>query len=331
MHVPDGFLDPKTALATGVLAAAGVGLALQVTHRTLPPSRVPLIGVASAFVFTAQMLNFPVVGGTSGHLIGAVLAAVLLGPSAAVLAMTSVLTLQCFLFADGGVTTLGANLFNMAVLAPTVGYAVYRVTSRAMGDTIRAKLAGAAFGAWLSTAAAAIACAGELALSGTAPWATVFPAMAGVHMLIATGEAAITALVIAAVARARPDLLLREAPAEAPAGDRTARRGERTGFRELAGYGILVSLGLAIFVAPFASPWPDGLERVLSTLGVAPRAGRIPLVSGPLRDYAVPGVASPVLSTMIAGLIGTLVAFLLAYLLARSLTPRSLHGTRGSL
>lgn len=326
MHVPDGFLDPKTAVATGVLAAAGVGLALRVTRRTLPSSRVALIGVAAAFVFAAQMLNFPVAGGTSGHLVGAVLAAVLLGPSAAVLAMTSVLTLQCFLFADGGVTALGANLFNMAVLAPTVGYAAYRLTSRAMGGTLRARLVGTAFGAWLATTAAAVACAGELAFSGAVPWAAVFPAMTGVHMLIGAGEAVITTLVIAAVARSRPELLLPPAVAAAP-GDGGAGRGG-TGVREAAGYGVLVSLGLVIFVAPFASAWPDGLERVLSALGVAPHAERVASIAGPLRDYAVPGVASPVFSTVIAGSVGTLIAFLLAYLLARSLTPDRAPGSR---
>jgi cobalt/nickel transport system permease protein len=331
MHIPDGFLDPKTAVATGVLAAAGVGLALHVTRRTLPPARVPLIGVASAFVFAAQMLNFPVAAGTSGHLIGAVLAGVLLGPSAAVLAMTSVLILQCFLFADGGVTALGANLFNMAVLAPTVGYAAYRLTGRAMGGTLRARLVGAAFGAWLATTVAAAACAGELAFSGVVPWAAAFPAMTAVHMLIGAGEAAITTLVIAAVARSRPELLLPPEAPEAVGPDARLGRGAGVRFREAAGFGLLVSLGLAIFVAPFASPWPDGLEHVLSALGVARHPEALAPAAGPLRDYAVPGIAPPVLSFVVAGSIGTLVAFLLAYLLARSLTPRRAPGSRASL
>jgi cobalt/nickel transport system permease protein len=311
MHTPDGFLDAKTALATGALAAAGVGLALRTVSRTAPPSRIPLIGVAAAFVFAAQMLNFPVAGGTSGHLLGAVLAAVLLGPGAAVLAMTSVLILQCFLFADGGVTALGANVFNMALVAPVVGYAAYRLTSRALGDTLRARLAGTAFGAWCSTVAAAVACAGQLALSGTVPWRTAFPAMTGIHMVIAVGEALITTLVVAAVARARPDLLER--------GASTAGRG---GLAPLVGYGALVALGLAVFVAPFTSSWPDGLERVAAALGFESRAAGSRPMSAPFPDYAVPGVSSGALSTMLAGAIGTAIAFALAYLLARALTPR---------
>jgi cobalt/nickel transport system permease protein len=335
MHIPDGFLDPKTALITGGLATAGVGWALR-AGRALPPSRVPLIGVAAAFVFAAQMLNFPIAGGTSGHLLGAVLAAVLLGPSAAVLAMTSVLTLQCFLFADGGVTALGANLFNMAIVAPAVGYAVYRLTSASMGDTTRARLVGTAFAAWCSTIVAAIACAGELALSGTVAWRTGFPAMTAIHVPIAMGEALLTTLVIAAVARARPELLARGAGPEGTESGKAvgrgagASRGAGPAYRELAGYGVLVSLGLAIFVAPFATPWPDALDRVLRSLGAAPRAGWIPSVARPFPDYAAPGVVSPVLSAAVVGAVGTLTAFLLAYLLARSLTPRRARNTRGT-
>jgi cobalt/nickel transport system permease protein len=327
MHIPDGFLDAKTALASGALAACGVGLALRSARRSLPPSRVPLIGVASAFVFAAQMLNFPVAGGTSGHILGGVLAAVLLGPSAAVLALTSVLALQCFLFADGGVTALGANLFNMALVAPVVGYALYRLTSRLMGDTIRARLAGTAIGAWGSTMVAAIACAGELALSGTVPWGAASRAMALVHAPIGAGEAVITTLVVAAIARARPELLMgegwaaRETPGRLAGSPAREGRVGRAGTSELAAYGALVSLGLALFVAPFACPWPDGVTRVLSTLGVASGGGGAVAGPGPLRGYGVPGIGWPLLSTALAGGIGALLAFLLAYLLARRLTP----------
>lgn len=320
MHIPDGFLDPKTAVAGGLLAAGGIGLALRDARRALPSSRVPLVGVAAAFVFAAQMLNFPVAGGTSGHVVGATLAAVLLGPSAAVLALTAVLTLQCLLFADGGVTALGANLFNMAVLAPTVGYAVYRATARALGDTVRARLAGTAFGAWVSTTAAAVACAGELSFSGTVRWAVALPAMAGVHMLIGTGEAVATTLVVAAVARARPELL-ECAPAGAGGGPGGPHgRERRTGYGTMAVYGVLVALGLAVFVAPFASRWPDGLEHVLATLGIAPHVWSPP-AGAPLPDYAAPGIGSPGLATALAGAAGALAAFALAYGLARSLTP----------
>ncbi|MDR7521661.1 MAG: energy-coupling factor ABC transporter permease [Armatimonadota bacterium] len=315
MHIPDGFLDARTALAGGALAAAGLGLALRGARRTLPDRRVPLVGVAAAFIFAAQMLNFPVAGGTSGHLIGATLAAVLVGPTAAVVVMSSVLILQALLFADGGLTALGANIFNMAVVAPLVGYAAYRGVSRLWGGDLRARLTGAAFGAWCSTVAASVACAGQLGASGTVAWDVVFPAMTGIHMVIGVGEALITTLVVAAVAGARPELL----------DDRTTGAG-RVGDRTMVGYGALVALGLAVFVAPFASTWPDGLEMVAERLGFAERASESPAASSPLADYAVAGIASPAASTAVAGASGTVVAFVLAYGLARLLVPRGARG-----
>lgn len=311
MHIPDGFLDAKTAVASGAMAAAGLALALRNVRRDFPPRRVPLIGLAAAFVFAGQMLNFPVAGGTSGHLIGAVLAAVLLGPSAAVVVMSSVLILQCFMFADGGLTALGANIFNMALVAPCVGYAAYRLVRRFGADGLRSRLLATAFAAWCSTVAASIACAGQLAASGTALWNVAFPAMAGVHMLVGLGEAVITTLVVAAVARVRPELLEGTGPANGA-----------TRYADLAAYGVLLSLGLVIFVAPFASGWPDGLQRVAAVLGFAARPAAAAALAAPLSNYAVPGLRDARFSTTVAGSAGTLIAFALAYLLARVLTPR---------
>lgn len=308
MHIPDGFLDTRTAVATYAVSAAGVGYALARLKKSLAPHRLPLIGLSTAFIFAAQMLNFPVAGGTSGHLIGAVLAAVLVGPSAAVLVMSSVLILQCFLFADGGVTALGANVFNMALLAPLFGYLVFRSVKALLGGTERAALAAAAFAAWCSTLAASLACTGQLALSGTVNWSAALPAMAGVHMLIGLGEAAITTLVIAALARLRPELMQPESQPSC------------SGLREAIGYGLVLCLGAVIFIAPFASPWPDGLERVADNLGFAARAAD-PILTSPLPDYTIPGLNSPLLSTAVAGAVGTLVAFLFALFLARRLSP----------
>jgi len=297
MHIPDGFLDVKTAVGAGVVAAAGVGWALRQARRQLPAQKVPLLGVAAAFIFAAQMLNFPVAGGTSGHLIGAVLAAVLLGPAAAVVVMTAVLVVQCFLFQDGGVSALGANIFNMAVLAPVIGCGIYRL-ARPVG-----RIAAAAFAGWCSTVVAAISCAGQLALSGTVAWGVAFPAMTGVHMLIGIGEGLITALVLAAVWKARPELLNQPA---APAGG-------------LAVAGLVVALGLALFVAPFACSWPDGLEKVAEHLGFDAKAAKTPLLASPIPDYELPGIGSPVVATALAGVLGTVVVFGLSLLLARSL------------
>jgi cobalt/nickel transport system permease protein len=155
MHIPDGFLDAKVIAATAALAAIGVGAAWRQTKKNLPQRQIPLLGLAAAFVFAAQMLNFPVAGGTSGHLLGAVLISVLLGPSAAVIVMTAVLVVQCFLFADGGVLALGANVFNMAVMGTLVGNAVYRMALHILGGE-RGRIAAVAIGSWSSVMAAAI-------------------------------------------------------------------------------------------------------------------------------------------------------------------------------
>jgi cobalt/nickel transport system permease protein len=316
MHIPDGFLDAQTAVAAGVLSAAGLAVALRRVRRALPARRVPLIGLAAAFVFAAQMLNFPVAGGTSGHLIGAVLAAVLLGGSASVLVMSAVLILQCFLFADGGLTALGANLFNMALVAPVVGYGIYRLVRRFAGGSLRGTLLATGFAAWCSTVAAAVACAGELAVSGTVAWRVALPAMAGVHMLIGLGEALITTLVVAAVARARPELLHEPSRAD----------GWRS-YAGLAAYGLLVALGLAVFVAPVASHWPDGLMRVAGGLGFAPRAAA-PVLPAPLARYLVPGLGAGAGSTALAGAAGAVIAFALAWTAARVLARGGARGAR---
>jgi len=309
MHLPDGFLDAKTVLLSSGAAAAGVGIALRQVRSSLEPRQMPMLGLAAAFVFAGQMLNLPVAGGTSGHLLGGVLTAVLLGPAAAVLVLTCVLLVQCLLFADGGVTALGANVFNMAMVSACGGYFVFWLIKRLMGaEHHRSIVFAAAFAGWFGTVLASIICAGELALSGTAPWSLAFPAMANVHMLIGIGEGLVTGLVVLAVLRSRPELV---------SGAKTKERGVRLGS---LGYGLLISLGLAIFVAPFACPWPDGLESVAKALGFETNAGA-PALHGPLAGYRLPWIGSATLATAVAGLVGTVLAFIAAYALARILVP----------
>jgi cobalt/nickel transport system permease protein len=255
------------------------------------------------------MLNFPIPGGTSGHLIGGVLTAVLLGPGAAVVVLTSVLIVQAFLFADGGVTTLGANIFNMGMVGGVAGYWIFRVV-RGILPGPRGYVVGAAFASWCATVLAAIVCAGELTLSGRAQWSLVFPAMTWFHMLIGIGEAVITALVIVAIARTRPELLETQ-PVVA----------SKESYGSFLVFGGLISLGLALFVAPFACSWPDGLDMVSQALGFEGHAAQHPLVASPIPDYHLPGIASATLATSLAGVIGTIVVFLLAFLLARWLVP----------
>ena len=207
MHIPDGILDAKTAVATGALAVAGVGTALWQAKRTLPARRVPLLGVTAAFIFAAQMLNFPIAGGTSGHFLGALLAAVLLGPLNACLILTVVLFIQCLGFADGGLTALGSNVFNMGIIGGLVAYYVFRALQFLLPKSRGGFLAAVALSAWLSVVLAAVSCACELSFSGTLPLRVALPTMGGVYALIGVGEALVTTVIISTVLGLRPDLV----------------------------------------------------------------------------------------------------------------------------
>jgi cobalt/nickel transport system permease protein len=315
MHLPDGFLDTRTALLSAGVAAGGVGIALRQVRNTVEARRMPLLGLASAFVFAAQMLNFPVAGGTSGHLLGGVLTAILLGPSAAVLVLTCVLLVQCLMFADGGVMALGANVFNMAIVSVCGGYAAFWLSKRCIPmEQTRGMVFAAAFGGWFGTVLASITCAGQLALSQTAPWSIAFPAMANVHMLIGIGEGLATGLIILGVLRARPELV---AGSSMP---REAEAARRESWAGVVGYGLLLAVGLALFVAPFACGWPDGLEAAAKTLGLNIMTAT-PVIPAPLANYRIPWIGSATQATGMAGAIGTGLAFVAAYLLARMVVP----------
>ncbi len=309
MHIPDGFLDTKTVITTSVFSLAGLAASLGRERSRALSRHVSLIGLSAAFVFAAQMINFPVAGGTSGHLIGAVLIAVLLGPSAAVLVLSAVLIVQCFLFADGGVLALGANIFNMAIAGSFGGWFVYRLVRRIVPGQ-RGMYAGIIFASWFSTVLAAILCAGELAWSGTVAWSAAFTGMANVHMLIGIGEAVITVLVVRAIAHIRPELVEND-------------RSIGSMFRgpEII-YGILAVAGIILFILPFASAWPDGLERFASTMGFEQKAVTAPPEHAPLSDYKVPGIGSPVHATVIAGCIGAAIVFILGLILAKYLAAK---------
>lgn len=209
MHIPDGFIDLPTSAGFGAAAATGIWYQLRRAARLLDDRRIPLAGLTAAFVFAAQMINFPVAAGTSGHLIGAVLAAVLVGPWLGSIVMTVVLVVQGVFFADGGLSAIGLNVFNMALIATWIGYLAF-VALRALlrsGPVASASAAGIAAG--VSVMAAALAFSLEYAIGGqgSADPATVAVAMVAVHALIALGEGVITGLVVAAVLRSRPDLV----------------------------------------------------------------------------------------------------------------------------
>lgn len=311
MHIPDGFLDTKTLVATAVLSSAGLAAAWRSVKKEVPPQKVPLLGVAAAFVFAAQMLNFPVAGGTSGHLMGAVLVSVLLGPGAAAIVMGTVLLVQCFLFADGGMLALGANMFNMALCAVISGYALYsllrRILSGGWGRTVSVAVAS-----WASVVVSSLCSAGELAWSGTVPWSTVFPAMMGVHAVIGIGEAVITCMVVTAITVARPDLLIRNASSA-----------ETRAPGAIMALGLATAVGMVVFISPFASAWPDGLEMVASRLGFSQRAMQLQVQPQFMPDYAVSGFSSSILATVVAGSLGVLVVLVFMAALSRVINSKS--------
>ena len=207
MHIPDGFLSNPVALLMWLPAIVAGAIGLSRSSQNLTEQQVPLLGVTAAFVFAVQMLNFPVAGGTSGHLLGAGLAAILLGPWTACVVMAVVLSMQAFVFADGGITALGANVVNMGVIgALLVGY-VMLVAFRVVPRTVPWFLAVTAGASWLAVMAGATATSIELAWSGTVPFGTVLAAMLGVHALIGIGEAVITVAAVSAVIATRPDLI----------------------------------------------------------------------------------------------------------------------------
>jgi len=210
MHIPDGLLNVATAAAAYGVSGVSVAYAARRSSRALDERQVPLMGVSAAFVFAAQMLNFPVAAGTSGHLLGGALVAILLGPWAGMLVMTTVVGLQALIYQDGGLLALGANVLNMAVVGVLVGHLTYSLLQRLLKKGRLALYAGGFAAAWLSVVVASLMAAVELAASDVVPLGLALSAMGGVHALIGAGEGLITVGVLAFISAARPDLLRRQ-------------------------------------------------------------------------------------------------------------------------
>jgi cobalt/nickel transport system permease protein len=304
MHIPDGFLTLVVSLLCWVMTISLLAIAIRKTNQALGEKQVPLMGIMAAFIFAAQMLNFPVAGGTSGHLLGGALAAIVLGPWAAMLVMTAVIAVQGLLFQDGGLLVMGANILNMGLLTSIVGYGLYRLV-RQRNVTTRLAVSGVA--AWLSVMTGALATALQLWLSGTAKLNLVVPAMLGVHTLIGLGEALITVAALAFIFRTRPDLL-----------DETSASGQ--GGRGWIFAGIALTV-LVVLLSPLASASPDGLERVAEDLGFIQAGQAAPFHLIP--DYAVPFLGSTPLSTILAGALGAVIVLGLVFLLGRSLRKKT--------
>jgi cobalt/nickel transport system permease protein len=306
MHIPDGFVSVPVAGATGLASVAALFIAFERSQEAFGIRRAPILGLTTAFIFAAQMINFPVAGGTSGHLLGGTLAAIVLGsPWAGTLCIATVLIIQAVLFADGGITALGANILNMAVVGVWVGWVLTQTLQRLFGGSKGRLPLAAGIAAGVSVAVAAIACAIELALSGTAPVAIVLPAMAGVHILIGIGEGIITGGVLTYLATARPDLL----------------PGEQQEFRGWSVPIVTIFL-IAGVLSLFASAWPDGLEKVAENTGFIDLASKVRvIVPTPLADYGIEGLGP--IGTSIAGLVGATVCFAVAFGIAKVVKPKN--------
>jgi cobalt/nickel transport system permease protein len=311
MHLPDGFLAPQLALALWAATALIVGISLRRLAASRDASgaasRPILMGLVGAFIFAAQMFNFPVAAGTSGHLLGGVLAGYLLGPWAGTIVMTTVIGVQALLFQDGGLLALGANIFNMGIIGTLGGTLIARALALTLGDSRGARIAAAGVAGWLSVMAGAGITALQLGLSGTTDISVGLPAMLGVHVFIGVGEALITVAALTFIATTAPDLL-------------SAEPTVRTSLARRVGAGAIATVVVITLATLFASADPDGLNYVAQALGFSHVEAGAPfnLFAG----YAIPGLDGTA-STIVAALIGAALIVGLILLLSRLAASRT--------
>lgn len=299
-HIPDGFLSPAVLAGTALASGAALTLAARRTRAALAERQLPVLGAVTAFVFAAQMFNFPLAAGTSAHLLGGVLVAVLAGPWVAMLVVFSVLLVQALLFQDGGLAALGANTLNLAVLGAGGGYLVFRYLLLLLGASTRARLAAAAVAGWVSAVLTGVAVALELAFSGAVAAGPGMAVVGGAHLLVGVAEGGITAGVLAFVWRARPEFV-------------TALPAVPVGARQWALGLTGAALVLAVLAGYFASARPDVLEAAAARFGLHERA----LAAAPFAGYEG-ALGGP----WLVALLGVAAGFALAWLLLRSLAQR---------
>jgi cobalt/nickel transport system permease protein len=304
LHIPDGFLNVAVSVVCWIITVLVLGVAISRTNRSLGEKQVPLMGIMAAFIFAAQMINFPVAGGTSGHLLGGALAAITLGPWAGMLVMTAVIVVQALLFQDGGLLVMGANILNMGLITVAIGYGLYRGVA---GGSRAVKLTVAGVAAWLSVMAGALFTSLQVWLSGNTDLRIIIPAMLGVHALIGLGEALITVAALGFILQSRPDLL--------GEGSESAK-----GSRGWVIAGIAISL-LVVLISPLASGVPDGLERVAMDLGFIETGLDAPYQIIP--DYALPFLGETALSTILAGIIGVAVVGVIIVMLGQAMKAKA--------
>jgi cobalt/nickel transport system permease protein len=315
MHIPDGFLDPLPLAVTALLAIVAIAYALRRVRLAVGDRLAPLMGVMAAGIFAGQMVNFPLIGlQTSGHLMGGILAAAILGPWGGMVALTVVIVVQCLVFGDGGVSALGANVLNIAVIGAGLGYLLYAALRRLIGGEQGTAVA-AVVASWLIVPVSALAFAAEMSAGGQVAFRPVATLMLFYHALIGLGEALLTGSAIVWIQRVRPDLLY---------GSATAYQ-QPPRLRQVIAAGLTLALAVAVFVAPLASGWDDGLEMVANRLGFSDQAMDVSFA--PFPDYSLrhAGEAQPggwlqtaAVITSMMGCIGTLITWGFALTVARS-------------
>jgi len=324
MHMADQVLSPTVACGFIGASVVGLGAAATLARRTFHESKVPLMGVMGAFVFAAQMVNFPVLTGTSGHLGGGVLLAILLGPHVAALVMAAILTVQCLVFQDGGLLALGCNVFNMGIVAPYLGHALYRaILGRRGGEKSAGRLYLASFAAALVGVAASSAMVpAQIALSKqlAVPFSVAFPLMVGVHLLIGVVEGLITFAALAYLVQVRPDVL-----------DVQVRGKERLSRRAVVGSIAVFALLVGGLGSLVASGLPDGLDWLWESKGyVKPAEEAHPTMAevskahermAPLPGYSA-GEDAPAYWTSLSGILGSAATLGVVYLIAMAVRRR---------
>jgi cobalt/nickel transport system permease protein len=318
MHIQDGYLSPEVCAATGAVAAVAVGYSIYKLRDEISERVVPLTGMTAAMIFAGQMVNFPIGLPVSGHLIGGVLAGMLLGPWAGCLAVTLVLVVQRFLFSDGGLFTLGANILHMAVIGSIGGYAIVSIVRRFFRKPKVGAIVGSVVASWLTVVAASALFCVEFRLShpaGAFEFRNIFALMVAIHSLIGVGEALITAAIVSYVLAQRPDLILGP----------TSQSGDAVmaGVGRVTAGGIVVALCIGAFLAPFKSNLDDGLEHVSKVQGFSELAHSAWALFTDYDALPILGGHWQGLSVSVAGVVGTLSVFLLALAFGRAVSPRS--------
>ena len=292
MHVPDGFINAQVSVATGVISLGTLWAYVRNAKNLVADKLIALTGMMSALIFVLQMINFPIAAGTSGHLLGGALAVIVLGPSLGIICISIVVVIQSLLFADGGLSALGVNVLNMAIITSLTGWLTITFWKKLFGDSQFTLISGSVIAGLLSVVFSSIAFVMEYAIGGTVsvPLGSVLIAMISTHLFIGLGEGIITALIISLLLRVRSDLVYANTKKDKSNNLSTS-------------YGIFIVLILSLtLITPYASSSPDGLESVASSFGFEETDGVVLL----LEDYGISSVNNNFVSTILSALLGIL-------------------------